>query len=119
MGKLENYNQLLNMLKYGKKNAVSVKHLAGNFEITNLLEFKRKVRTLAHKARYNGHWIIRDSRGYYLALHRAEWESYKNQRLLAISNELKAIANCDNISFSDLIKTVYGVTPTDKNYELF
>ena len=119
MGKLENYNQLLNMLKYGRKNAVRAKHLAGNFGVTNLLEFKRKVRTLAHEARFNGHWIIGDSDGYYLALDRPEWESYKKQRLLAINNELKAIANCDNISFADLIKTVYGITPTDKNYELF
>ena len=46
-------------------------------------------------------------------------KSYKKQRLLAINNELKAIANCDNISFSDLIKNVYSITPTDKNYELF
>ena len=119
MGKLDNYNQLLNMLKYGKNNAVSAKHLLGNFEFTNLLEFKRKVRMLAHEARFNGHWIIGDSRGYYVALHRAEWESYKKQRLLSINNELKAIANCDNISFSDLIKTIYGIIPTDKNYELF
>lgn len=119
MGKLDNYNQLLNMLKYGKNNAVSAKHLSGNFEFTNLLEFKRKVRMLVHEARFNGHWIIGDSRGYYVALHRAEWESYKKQRLLSINNELKAIANCDNISFSDLIKTIYGIIPTDKNYELF
>ncbi len=119
MGKLENYNQLLNVLQYGKKNIMSIKNLAGNFEVADLLEFKRKVRTLAHEARFNGHWIIKDSSGYYVALNRSEWGSYKKQRLLAIKNELKAIANCDNISFADLIKTVYGIIPTDKNYELF
>ncbi len=42
MGKLENYNHLLNMLKYGKKNAVSAKYLAGNFEVSSLREFKEK-----------------------------------------------------------------------------
>ena len=119
MGMLENYNQLLNVLQYGKKSAVSAKRLAGNFNATNLLEFKRKVRSLAHEARFNGHWLIGDNNGYYLALTRSEWEAYKKQRLLAINNELKAIANCDNISFSDLIKNVYSITPTDKNYELF
>ena len=119
MGKLENYNQLLNVLRYGKKNAISAKHLSRNFEVTNMLEFKRKVRALAHEARSNGHWIIGDTNGYFVALSRSEWESYKKQRLLAINNELKAIANCDNISFADLIKTVYGITPTDRNYELF
>jgi hypothetical protein len=119
MGKLENYNQLLNVLKYGRKNGVSAKRLAGNFEVTNLLEFKRKIRALAHEARFNGHWIIGDSNGYSIALNRSEWDIYKKQRLLATNNELKAIANCDNISFADLIKTVYGIIPTDKNYELF
>ena len=74
---------------------------------------------LAHEARSNGHWIISNHNYYFLALTRAEWNSYKKQRLLAMNNELKAIANCDNISFADLIKTVYGITPTDKNYELF
>jgi hypothetical protein len=83
------------------------------------LEFKRKVRSLAHEARFNGHWIIGDNNGYYIALTRAEWESYKKQRLLAIHNELRTLANCDNITLSDLIKNVYGVVPTDKNYELF
>jgi len=52
-------------------------------------------------------------------LTRTEWNAYKKQRLLAINNELKAIANCDNIAFADLIKNVYAVSPTDKNYELF
>ena len=119
MGKLENFNQLLNMLKYGKKNAVSAKYLASNFEVSCLAEFKRKVRTLAHEARSNGHWIIGDNSGYYMALNRNEWNSYKKQRLLAVNNELKAIANCDNIAFADLIKSVYSINPNDKNYELF
>jgi hypothetical protein len=119
MVKLDNYNQLLNVLQYGKKSAVSAKRLAGNFNVTNLLEFKRKVRTLTQEARFNGHWLIGDNNGYYLALTRAEWESYKSRRLLAINNELKAFANCDNISLADLIKNVYRIIPTDKNYELF
>jgi hypothetical protein len=119
MGKLENYNQLLNMLQYGRQNTINVNHLMDKFDATNLIEFKLKVRELAQEARFNGHWLIGENNGYYLALTRAEWESYKSKRLLAINNELKAFANCDNISFADLIKKVYRIIPTDKNYELF
>ena len=119
MNKLENYTQLLNVLKYGQKNSVTIKYLTENFEFDNSSEIIQQIEIHIHEARSNGHWIIDDSNGYYLALTRTEWNAYKKQRLLAINCELKAIANCDNISFADLIKTVYGITPTDKNYELF
>ncbi|MEJ2618510.1 MAG: hypothetical protein P8Z35_26390, partial [Ignavibacteriaceae bacterium] len=68
MGKLENYNQLLNMLQYGRQNTVNVNHFMDKFDATNLIEFKLKVRELAQEARFNGHWLIGENNGYYLAL---------------------------------------------------
>ena len=86
-------------------------------DIKSLSEFKRKIRVLTHEARSYGHWVIGDSNGYYLALNRSERNAYKKQRLIAINNELKAIAYCDNIALPDLIKIVYAVILTDRNYD--
>jgi hypothetical protein len=119
MGKPESFNELLNLLKYGKSSAVNIKDLAAEFEPSDWVGLKNKIQALAHEARSNGHWVIVDNDCYYLAVDRSEWNAYKKQRLMAINNELKAIASCDNISFADLIKEAYAVSPADKNYELF
>jgi len=119
MQKFENFYHLISVLKYGKKNALTADKLFLLFSDTNISAFKRKLRTCAHEARLNGHWVIGDDSGYYLAVTKEEWQNYRNRRLSAINDELKAIASCDKISFSDLIHNVYAVSPDDKNYNLF
>ena len=119
MNKLENFFQLLSTLKYGKDNALTAEMLSNNFQTESISVFKRKLRQFAQEARLNGHWVIGDDSGYYMALTKEEWHNYRNKRFHAINTELQALASCDKISIKDLIKNVYAVSVDDKNYNLF
>jgi len=117
--KLENFYNLINVLPYGKSAALRAVDLAEFFEVKNISHFKRKLRVLSHEGRLNGHWIIGDDSGYYLALSKDEWNLYKKRRFAALKEELTALAACDRISLSDLIKNVYAVSVDEKDYSLF
>jgi hypothetical protein len=119
MKKLESFFNLLEVLGYGKSSAKTADQLSKYFEYKSLSDFKRKLRIISQEARLKGHWVIGDDSGYYLALTKEEWQSYRNKRFHAINTELQALASCDKISFSDLIKNIYAVSPTDKNFSLF
>lgn len=119
MKKLENFYHLLGVLRYGKLSAQTAEELSKFFPHQSLSDFKRKLRFIAQEARLNGHWVIGDDSGYYLALTKEEWLSYRNKRFHAINTELQALASCDKISVKDLIKNVYAVSVDDKNYNLF
>ncbi|MDH7606136.1 MAG: hypothetical protein QHH13_14650, partial [Melioribacter sp.] len=82
-------------------------------------DFKRKIRILANEARKNGHKVIGDDNGYYIALNLDEWQAYKHRRFSAFADELKAFAAIEKISVRDLIKNVYHINVLDENYELF
>ena len=116
---LDSFYQLLEALSYGKSSAKTAEELSGSFSTKSLSDFKRRLRESAQEARLNGHWVIGDSSGYYLAVSKDEWQEYRNRRISAIHTELKAIASCDNVSLSDLIKNVYAVSTMDSNYNLF
>lgn len=119
MNKLENFYQLLSALKYGKYNALTAEKLYNRFQSHSASDFKRKLRQFAQEARLNGHWVIGDDSGYYIALTKEEWLAYRKKRFHAINSELQAIAACDKISIGDLIKNVYAISVDDKNYTLF
>ena len=119
MTKLENFYSLLQFLNYGKANAKTAEQLSVFFEHKSLSDFKRKLRLIAQEARLQGHWVIGDDSGYYMALTKEEWHNYRNKRFHAINTELQALASCDKISIKDLIKNVYAVSVDDKNYNLF
>ena len=119
MRELNTIHQLLSVLGYGKSAAQTAEQLFTQFSNESLSDFKRKLRELAQEARLAGHWIIGDNKGYYLAVSKSEWQEYRNRRMAAISTELKALASCDNISLSDLIKNVYAVSTDDNNYNFF
>jgi hypothetical protein len=119
MNKLENFYQLLSTLKYGKYNALTAEKLAKIFHSQSISDVKRKLRQFAQEARLNGHWVIGDDSGYYIALTKEEWLAYRQKRFNAINSELQALAACDKISFGDLIKNVYAISVDDKNYTLF
>jgi len=117
---LDSFNQLLEVLSYGKSSAKTAAQLFNSFgDHKSLLDFKRKLRLFSQEARLNGHWIIGDDAGYYIAVSKNEWNEYRDKRFKAINSELIALAHCDNISLSDLIKNVYAVSPTDANFNLF
>lgn len=119
MSKLENFYQLLSSLKYGKDNALTAEKLSTCFKSQSLSDFKRKLRQFAQEARLNGHWVIGDDNGYYIALTKEEWFAYRQKRFNAINSELQALAACDKITLGDLIKNVYAISVDDKNYSLF
>ena len=68
MKKLETFYQLLELLSYGKNQAKTSEQLAINFGSGKGNNCKRKLRALAHDARLNGHWVIGDDSGYYIAI---------------------------------------------------
>lgn len=119
MNKLENFYQLLSALKYGKDKALTADKLSQSFPSQSPSDLKRKLRQFAQEARLNGHWVIGDDNGYYIALTKEEWLAYRQKRFHAINSELQAIAACDKISIGDLIKNVYAISVDDKNYTLF
>lgn len=119
MKKLENFFNLLQVLSYGKANAKTAEQLSAFFEHKSLSDFKRKLRLISQEARLQGHWVIGDDNGYYMALTKEEWQNYRNKRFHAINTELQALASCDKISIKDLIKNVYAVSVDDNNYNLF
>ncbi len=119
MKKLENFFNLLEVLGFGRANAKTAEELSKYFEYKNLSDFKRRLRLVSQEARLQGHWVIGDDSGYYMALTKEEWQSYRNKRFHAINTELQALASCDKISVKDLIKNVYAVSVDDKNYNLF
>ena len=119
MKELITFFQLLSVLKYGKSESLTADELFNQFGNKSLSEFKRRLRELAQEARLNGHWVIGDNNGYYLAISKEEWSKYRNRRFSAINSELKALASCDKISLSDLIKNVYAVSTDDNNYTFF
>jgi len=116
---LENSYQLLNKIDYGLSQAktADVLYLELKPKIT-LPTFKRKLREFASEARINGHRIIGNDKGYFIAITNSEWESFKKIRFASLSSELKGIAACDHITVKDLIKNVYQVSVKDENYEL-
>ena len=108
---------LLNILPYGKDKALSASDLYNKTDRSiDISTFRRRLRILSHQARKEGHWVIGDEKGYYLALNQEEWNRYKVRRFRAIKDELESIANCDRISTKDLIKLVYQVKVDDPNY---
>ena len=119
MNKLENFYQLLSALNYGRDNALTAEKLSKSFSNQSQSDFKRKLRQFAQEARLNGHWVIGDDSGYYIALTKEEWLAYRQKRFHAINSELQAIAACDKITLGDLIKNVYAISVDDKNYSLF
>ena len=80
MTKLENFYSLLQFLNYGKANTKTAEQLSSFFEHKSLSDFKRKLRLISQEARLNGHWVIGDDSGYYMALTKAEWHNYRNKR---------------------------------------
>ena len=112
-----NFEDILDLLPYGKQNALSAAKL---FEKSNwsldFSTFKRRLRNASHEARKEGHWVIGDEKGYYLAINKDEWNRYKARRFRAIKDELESLANCDRMSTKDLIKIVYQVKVDDPNY---
>jgi ABC-type ATPase involved in cell division len=119
MCELKTFYQLLSALSYGKNSAQTAEQLFHKFSNKSLPDFKRKLRVVAQDARLAGHWVIGDNSGYYLAVSKSEWQEYRNRRMAAINSELQAIASCDKISLSDLIKNVYAVSTDDNNYTFF
>lgn len=116
----ETYFNLLQFLHYGKSNAITAEQLQHKFnDNSKLSDFKRKIRSLANEARKNGHKVIGDDNGYYIALNLDEWQIYKHRRFASFADELKAFAAIEKISVKDLIKNVYHVNVIDENYELF
>jgi hypothetical protein len=113
------YLDILNLLPYGKDKALSSADIYMKTDKKiDLNTFKRRLRTLSHEARKEGHWVIGDEKGYYMAMNKAEWDRYKIRRFRAIKDELESIANCDRLSTQDLIKLVYLVKVDDPNYTL-
>ena len=116
---LDNCYQLVNLLGYGKMSALTAEALHRKVASSlSLPIFKRKLRTLAHEARLNGHRVIGDDNGYYKAITQKEWNEYRTRRFSSFSEELKAFASCEKISVADLIKDVYHIDPTNPNYSL-
>jgi len=110
---------ILNLLPYGKDKALSAADIYNKTDRSiDLSTFRRRLRNLSHEARREGHWVIGDERGYYLAMNKKEWDRYKSRRFRAIKDELESLANCDRISTKDLIKLVYQVKVDDPNYTL-
>lgn len=110
---------LLNLLPYGKEQALSALDIFNKTDRSiEISTFRRRLRILSHEARKEGHWVIGDEKGYYLALNKTEWDRYKARRFRAIKDELESIANCDRMSSKDLIKLVYQVKVDDPNYTL-
>jgi len=110
---------LLNLLPYGKEQALSALDIFNKTDRSiEISTFRRRLRILSHQARREGHWVIGDEKGYYLALNKTEWDRYKVRRFRAIKDELESIANCDRMSSKDLIKLVYQVKVDDPNYTL-
>lgn len=117
--KLDSSYALINVLKYSIKDAQTAEVLFNRFPGEKSIQnFKRKLRKFAHEARLNGHLVIGDDNGYYLAMNRDEWKIYQIRRFSGIKDELKALAACEKITVADLIKNVYAVSVTDNNYEL-
>lgn len=120
MNKLDNFFNILEILSFGKSKAKTANELYNHYkDFMSISEFKRRLRLLAQEARMNGHWVVGDDNGYYLALNKEEWHAYRNKRFMAINSELQALAACDKISIKDLIKNVYAVSTDDNNYNLF
>ena len=117
--KLLTCQDILNLLPYGKDSALSAADIYNNTDRSiDLSTFRRRLRILSHEARKEGHWVIGDEKGYYMALNKAEWNRYKTRRFRAIKDELESIANCDRLSTKDLMKLVYQVKVDDPNYTL-
>ncbi len=111
------YQDILNLLPYGKDKALSASDIYSKTDKgIDLSTFRRRLRNLSHEARREGHWVIGDEKGYYMAVNKAEWDRYKVRRFRAIKDELESIANCDRMSPKDLIKLVYQVKVDDPNY---
>lgn len=116
----KNWVDFLKLLKYGKSTAKKSDTLwieAG--KPGSISSFRRKIRILSHEARLQGHWVVADDNGYYLATNRHEWEAYKKRRLNSIVDEMKAIANCDRVAIGDLVKNIFKIKLENPNYELF
>jgi len=117
---METFLDLLKILRYGKHNAQTSEQLQKLFQDTSHPSvFKRKLRLLANEARKNGHKVIGDDNGYYIAICQNEWQIYKYRRFNSFADELKAFAAIEKITVKDLIKNVYHVNVSDENYELF
>lgn len=115
--KCETVYELINILGYGQDHAMSSVQIFNKVAPKMPLDaFQRLLRNLAHEARMKGHQIISGANGYYKAVSKHEWESYKIKRFAAIRDELQSIASCDRISMKDLIKFVYSVNVDDQNY---
>jgi len=116
---METISDLFNSLEFGKHNAITAEQLhIKTMETIPLTTFKRKLRSLASKARRNGTRIIGDDNGYYISANIEEWYNYKKLRFAAIKEELESFASCERISTKDLIKEVYYIQIENPNYEL-
>ncbi len=117
---MTNFYHLLKILGYGQSAAKKSEELwIAADKPGSLSSFQRKLRILSHEARLQGHWIVADDKGYYLAINKKEWESYKRRRLSSIVDEMKAIANCDRVAIGDLVKNIFAIKVDNPNYELF
>ncbi|MDZ7763233.1 MAG: hypothetical protein U5K00_02240 [Melioribacteraceae bacterium] len=120
MNDIKHWADFLRLLSYSKSAAKKSETLwieAG--KPGSLSSFRRKIRILSHEARLQGHWIVADDNGYYLAVNKKEWEAYKRRRLNSIVDEMEAIANCDRVAIGDLVKNIFAIKLNNPNYELF
>jgi len=112
--------KFLKILGYGKSSAKKSEELwIAAAKPGSLSSFRRKLRIISHEARLQGHWVVADDNGYYLAMNKQEWEAYKKRRLNSIVDEMKAIANCDRVAIGDLVKNIFAIKIDNPNYELF
>lgn len=117
---INNIYQFLKILGYGQSAAKTSEELwIAADKPGSISSFRRKLRIFSHEARLQGHWIVADDHGYYLAMNKKEWEAYKRRRLNSIVDEMKAIANCDRVAIGDLVKNIFAIKIDNPNYELF
>lgn len=120
---LETTQDLLDMLHFGKQTAMHASSLYEELPIEqraamDMATFKRRLRTLSAMARDNGHRVIGDDSGYYIAVNAEEWDKYKKMRFSAMRDEIEGFAKCERLSVRDLIKEVYCVKVDNPNYEM-
>ena len=95
---MKNYNDLLDLLGFGKHNALKIPEIQKlSADQSEPAKFRSRVVLLAKEARQNGNKLISDESGYYKAINEAEWENYKEKRLSLFTEELQTFAHIERI----------------------